>query len=325
MARIVSVEQMRAIETEADRKGMSFDRMMDRAGEAVFARAVEQFGPVSGKRVVVLCGSGNNGGDGLVAAVHFARAGSAVQVFLAAERKEGDPRIRAAVAAGCTVNDGTADSGRSLINRSLEEAEILIDAVLGTGTRLPLRQPVAGFLEAVHAALSRHSPRPFIVAVDCPSGVDCDTGAAAPQTIPADLTVTLGAVKPGLITFPAAEMTGRLIVADIGLPPDLESFRFRRGATCRPGSGPRMAEAPPEGFAQGDVRARDRRRRIDQLSRRAGARGFGRVPHRRRVGDTGGSGSGVFGRRLHPPRSDLDRLAGGFRRDRGRGGGRAGA
>ncbi len=224
MALIVSVAQMRAIETEADRKGMTFDRMMDRAGEAVFARTAEQFGSVSGKRVVVLCGGGNNGGDGLVAAVHFARAGSAVQVLLAAGRKESDPRIRAAAAAGCTVNDVTGESGRSQLSRSLQEAEILIDAVLGTGTRLPLRQPVAGFLDAVLAALVRHSPRPFIVAVDCPSGVDCDTGAAAPQTIPADLTVTLGAAKPGLIAFPAAEMTGRLIVADIGFPPDLESF-----------------------------------------------------------------------------------------------------
>jgi hydroxyethylthiazole kinase-like uncharacterized protein yjeF len=224
MARIVSVEQMRAIETEADRKGIRFDRMMDCAGEAVFARAAEQFASVSGKRVVVLCGNGNNGGDGLVAAAHFARAGSTVQVLLAAGRKESDPRVKAAAAAGCAINDGTGDAGRSRMDQALEEAEILIDAVLGTGTRLPLRQPVGGFLDAVHAALARHSPRPFIVAVDCPSGVDCDTGAAAPQTIPADLTITLGAAKPGLITFPAAELTGRLIVADIGLPPDLESF-----------------------------------------------------------------------------------------------------
>ncbi|MGB7540383.1 MAG: NAD(P)H-hydrate dehydratase [Anaerolineales bacterium] len=226
MARIVSVEQMRAIETEADRKGVSFARMMDCAGEAVFARAAEQYGPVSGKRVVVLCGGGNNGGDGLVAAVHFARAGSAVQVFLAAQRKESDPRCRAAVDFGCELADGTGESGRAIMGPALEEADLLIDAVLGTGTRLPLRPPVDGFLDAVHAALSRHPPRPFIVAIDCPSGVDCDTGAAAPQTIPADLTVTLGAAKPGLIAFPAAEMVGRLIVADIGLPEELEALRL---------------------------------------------------------------------------------------------------
>jgi hydroxyethylthiazole kinase-like uncharacterized protein yjeF len=226
MARIVSVEQMRAIETEADRKGMSFERMMDNAGEAVFDRAAEQYGPVMGKRVVVLCGGGNNGGDGLVAAVHFAHAGCAVQVFLASGRKESDPRSRAVVAAGCTLTDGTGETGRSRMHQALAEAEILIDAVLGTGTRLPLRPPVTGFLDAVHTARSPRRPRPFIVAVDCPSGVECDTGAAAPQTIPADLTVTLGAVKPGLLTFPAAEMVGHLLVASIGLPPDLESLRI---------------------------------------------------------------------------------------------------
>jgi hydroxyethylthiazole kinase-like uncharacterized protein yjeF len=232
MARIVSVEQMRAIETEADRKGVSFEKMMDCAGGAVFAWAVEQFGPVSGKRVVVLCGGGNNGGDGLVAAAHFARAGSAVQVFLAAERKESDPRRRAAANSGCTLAEGTGDSGRALLRPALEEADILIDAVLGTGTRLPLRPPIDGFLDAVQAALSRCHPRPFMVAIDCPSGVDCDTGAAAPQTLPADLTVTLGAAKPGLITFPAAETVGRIIVADIGLPGDLESLQIGR-ASCR--------------------------------------------------------------------------------------------
>ncbi len=226
MARIVSVEQMRAIEFEADRKGVTFERMMDRAGEAVFLRTAEHYGPVSGKRVVVLCGGGNNGGDGLVAAAHFARAGAVVEVFLASARKEDDPRIRAAAAAGCPLTDGMEETGRRRMIQALAQAEILIDAVLGTGTRLPLRPPLDGFLNAVLAALSGDAHRSFIVAVDCPSGVDCDTGAAAPQTIPADLTVTLGAAKPGLLTFPAAEMTGRLVVAGIGLPPDLESLKI---------------------------------------------------------------------------------------------------
>jgi hydroxyethylthiazole kinase-like uncharacterized protein yjeF len=220
MARIVSVEQMHAIESEADRRGVSFERMMDNAGEAVFVQAVNRCGPVSGKHVVVLCGGGNNGGDGLVAATHFARAGASVQVFLAAERKQGDPRSHAAVEAGCSV-----ESSRSGVEPSLERADILIDAVLGTGTRLPLQSPVADFLDTVRNALFRLNRRPFVIAVDCPSGMDCDSGKAAPQTLPADLTVTLGAAKPGLIKFPAAESVGRLVVADIGLPPDLNALQ----------------------------------------------------------------------------------------------------
>lgn len=225
MARIVSVEQMRAIESEADRRGVTFSRMMDIAGEAVFSHTVESCGPAAGKRVVVLCGGGNNGGDGLTAAVQFAQAGSAVRVFLAVERKADDPRCRAAIDAGCELNPADQGAENPRMGPALAEAEILIDAILGTGTRLPLRQPIANFLGAVQATLATLKRRPFIVAIDCPSGVDCDSGALAPQTIPADITVMLGAAKPGLLTFPAAERTGRLIVAGIGLPPDLESLR----------------------------------------------------------------------------------------------------
>ena len=224
MARIVDVEQMHAIESEADRRGVTFERMMDRAGEAVFARTIRCYGPASGKRVVVLCGGGNNGGDGLAAAVHFAQAGSSVNVFYVAERKETDPRSRAAIEAGCSVENALLEAGRGAMLRALKEADILVDAVLGTGIRLPLRPPVAEILGDICEAVRRAERRPLVVAVDCPSGVDCDSGQAAPQTSPADLTVTLGAVKPGLITFPAAELVGRLMVADIGLPPDLDSL-----------------------------------------------------------------------------------------------------
>jgi len=225
MAQIVSVAQMRAIEIEADRKGVNFEKMMDRAGQAVFAQTIRRFGPVEKKRVVILCGSGNNGGDGLVAAVHFLQAGAGVRVFLAAERKENDPRIRAASDAGATLESAVKEPGLAGLLRSLEGADILVDAGLGTGTKLPLKPPVAEVLAAVKEHLGRTERRPFLVAVDCPSGVDCDTGEAAQQTLPADLTVTLAAAKKGLLAFPAAEYVGSLIVADIGLPKDLDSLR----------------------------------------------------------------------------------------------------
>jgi hydroxyethylthiazole kinase-like uncharacterized protein yjeF len=224
MARIVNVEQMRAIESAAGRKGLSYDRMMDLAGEAVFHHAVRQCGEISGKRMAVLCGSGNNGGDGLVAAAHLAKSGAGVRVFLAAERKQGDPRRQAAVDAGCSVESAVTESERAVALQALEQADCIIDAVLGTGTRLPLRPPIADLLDGVRALIARMERKPFVLAVDCPSGVDCDTGDAGPQTVPADLTVTLGAAKAGLIVFPAAETVGRIVVADIGLPPDMDSL-----------------------------------------------------------------------------------------------------
>jgi NAD(P)H-hydrate epimerase len=225
MAEIVNIAQMRAIETEADRKGMSFDRMMDRAGEAVFSYTVRRHGPVVKQRVVVLCGNGNNGGDGLVAAGHFARAGAEVRVYLAIPRKDSDPRWQGAVDAGALVETVNKEAGLNALLHSLDDADVLVDAVLGTGIKLPLKPPVAELLAAVKAKLKKSLRRPFVVAVDCPSGVDCDAGQAAEQTLAADLTITMGAAKTGLLAFPAAEYVGSLIVADIGLPGEMDSLQ----------------------------------------------------------------------------------------------------
>jgi hydroxyethylthiazole kinase-like uncharacterized protein yjeF len=234
MALIVSVEQMRALEAEADRRGVGFDRMMDLAGEAVFSETVRATGPVAGKRVLALCGGGNNGGDGLVAAAHFSKAGAAVSVVLAAERKPDDPRLREARDAGCAIHYRADSAGRNGLVPALDQADVVIDAVLGTGTRLPLRAPAADVLETVRSRFAATGRRPFVTAVDCPSGVDCNSGAAAAESFAADLTVTFGAAKPGLLAFPAAELTGRLIVAGIGWPPDLSGL---------PSSGPVLADA----------------------------------------------------------------------------------
>jgi NAD(P)H-hydrate epimerase len=98
----------------------------------------------------------------------------------------------------------------------LDEYSVMLDGVLGTGIRLPLRPEVAYLLGKVKETLPKLVPPPLIVAVDCPSGVDCDTGEAAPQTIPADLTVTMAAVKQGLLRFPAFGLLGELQLVGIG-------------------------------------------------------------------------------------------------------------
>jgi NAD(P)H-hydrate epimerase len=179
---------------------------------------------LQGKRVVILCGSGNNGGDGLVAALHLAQKGADVRVFLAAVRKKDDPRSKAIIAAGINPVDAQVESGREALAASLYDADVFVDAVLGTGVSLPVRPPVSTTLGYAKNILGRLISRPYIVAVDCPSGLDCDSGEADRETIPADLTITLGAAKAGLIKFPGAEFTGELLVASIGLPPKMESM-----------------------------------------------------------------------------------------------------
>jgi hydroxyethylthiazole kinase-like uncharacterized protein yjeF len=226
MSLIVNIEQMKAMENEADRKGNTFESMMARAGKAVYEETVRQYGPVQGKSVVVLCGGGNNGGDGLVAAVHFAQAGAKVRVYQAADRRTDDPRLKEALAAGVSSVSALKEPGRQELCRAVVEADVLVDAVLGTGSRLPIRAPLSGIMGAVKESLEHAGRRPFLAAVDCPSGLDCDSGQAAAQTLSADLTITLAAAKKGLLLFPGAEFVGRLVVADIGIPADADSSKM---------------------------------------------------------------------------------------------------
>ena len=97
---------------------------------------------------------------------------------------------------------------------------VILDGVLGTGIRLPLRGHVAEALDFIRKSISESKNPPAVIAVDCPSGVDCDNGEAAPECIPADLTVCMAAVKEGLLIFPAFRLIGEIEVVDIGLQED---------------------------------------------------------------------------------------------------------
>jgi len=100
----------------------------------------------------------------------------------------------------------------------MQGAEVVVDALLGTGAKLPVKGKTRDLLDQTARVLRDRAPRPFVVAVDCPSGLDCDTGVVDPMTLPADLTVTFAAAKHGQLRFPAADFTGELSVADIGVP-----------------------------------------------------------------------------------------------------------
>jgi NAD(P)H-hydrate epimerase len=172
--------------------------------------------PSAGQRIVICCGKGNNAGDGFVMARHLDLRGRAVEVLLWAEPDElqGDAAInfRIIQKAGLAVETfGNRHDPRPLANR-LAGAAWIVDALLGTGARGQPRPPLDAVIDQLNAAAA---PK---LAIDLPSGLDCDTGEPARHTIRAAQTCTFVAAKQGFFAAGAAQFTGRVHVLDIGAP-----------------------------------------------------------------------------------------------------------
>ena len=224
MAKIVTVGQMRRIEKTADASGLTYDQMMENAGRAVAEAILHRWPNLSGKQVTILVGSGNNGGDGLVAGHYLAEAGANVSAYLTHSRSEEDVNLSRLAKQAVEITTVDQDQRWRTLRKLIGRADLIVDAVLGTGFSLPLKGVAGDVLRTAKKALSSRDPKPMIVAVDCPSGLDCDSGQLAQEALSCDLTVTLAAVKPGLINFPGADAVGELILADIGITDDLEEF-----------------------------------------------------------------------------------------------------
>jgi NAD(P)H-hydrate epimerase len=217
--RLVKVAEMRAIEREANQRGVSYEEMMERAGGGV-ARFIDSiFGEGEKKLVLGLVGSGNNGGDTLVALAALATKGWPACAYLVRARPEDDELVRRVKTAGGEVVPYGKDRRFNRLGDLVAKAAILLDGVLGTGIKLPLDREVEKTLEFV----LDHPSSPLVIAIDCPSGVDCDSGQVSPVTIPADITICMEAVKWGLVKFPAFDYVGELLAVDLGLPEDLKS------------------------------------------------------------------------------------------------------
>jgi ADP-dependent NAD(P)H-hydrate dehydratase / NAD(P)H-hydrate epimerase len=230
MLKLVTVAEMQAIEREADASGLTYEKMMENAGRGLADIIMAVFNQQGEYRALGLVGSGNNGGDTLVALARLAEQGWSVTAYLVLPRKRNDPLVERVSNAGGEVLQLEEEPDYEELARLVSEHSLLIDGVLGTGVRLPLKPEVARPLEVVQQALAdlvdgNRAPLPFVVAVDCPSGVDLDSGEAASEAIPADLTVTMGAVKQGLLRLPAYELVGELQVVGIGFLEELESWR----------------------------------------------------------------------------------------------------
>lgn len=233
--KIVNVEHMRRIEAAADSAGHTYDAMMQHAGRAV---AEYIFGVVpiyaNPPHLLFLIGTGNNGGDGLVAARILAESEAEFSVTAYLLKARNDALVESAQAVGVQIIVAADDENYHQLEQAFEATAVLVDALFGTGARLPIEGDAATLLQKVHALIATSdshpptmvepigdtdtSPTVLKVAVDCPSGVDCDSGDLDPLTIPADVTITFDSAKIGQLMFPAAEAIGTLIVADIGVP-----------------------------------------------------------------------------------------------------------
>jgi NAD(P)H-hydrate epimerase len=222
--KLVSVAEMQAIEREANQAGLTFDMMMENAGTGLAEVVIEKFGHQPDRSALGLIGSGNNGGDTLVALACLARDGWEASAYLVRPRSEDDPLMKRLIEAGGQLQSIDNDQDYEILSRWIKQHFILMDGILGTGVKLPLHGRIADVLTKTGQVLSQMLVPARVVAVDCPSGVDCESGQVAPECVAADLTVTMAAVKEGLLKFPANNMIGELRVVSIGIGEDDQSL-----------------------------------------------------------------------------------------------------
>ena len=217
-AKVVTAQQMRTVEEKAAQLGVPPSTLMDFAGRAVAEAVAEVARGLRQKAVLVLVGPGNNGGDGLVAARYLREWGFPTTCYAWHRRAEGDRVRELALRAGVAVIPAETDGNGDRLREEIRRAGTVVDALLGTGLARPLSDELRGILAVVRQERGRRR----LVAVDLPTGINSDTGAADEATLAADLTVTLGHTKAGLVLSPGARFAGRVLRADIGLPPDAE-------------------------------------------------------------------------------------------------------
>ncbi len=221
----VSVAEMVSIEHEANRRGITYDQMMENAGQGLADVIDDQYEHLREDGIVGLVGSGNNGGDTLVALSYLADWGWDPKVYIVRPRDEGDPLVARFLRSGGEIISLTEDQNLNALKEWLYRNAILLDGVLGTGIHLPLRGKIGEVLARTKRILEEMEEPPRVVAVDCPSGIDCDSGEAAQECIPAELTVTMAAYKQGLLRFPAYDFVGKIELVDIGLPDDIQAWQ----------------------------------------------------------------------------------------------------
>ncbi|MDZ4170065.1 MAG: NAD(P)H-hydrate dehydratase [Coriobacteriia bacterium] len=211
MERVLTSDQTKAIEQRVVAEGVaSLDTLMRRAGEAIAAEVVAH---VADGDIAVACGPGNNGGDGWVAAHLLLQAGRRVRVVAMRDpARLPEPAASAAKAALAAGVEVVVEPEGSLTEGAFTGAACVVDALLGTGSSLPLRDPFPLWCRSINRSGA------YVVSADIPTGVETDTGATSDDAIRADLTVALLAFKRGHVIYPAADACGDVVLDTLAVP-----------------------------------------------------------------------------------------------------------
>jgi NAD(P)H-hydrate epimerase len=218
--KIATAQEMRDIDKATmEWFGLPGVALMENAGRAVAEKAVAILGEPRGKIVFIVCGGGNNGGDGYVAARWLHNCGVRVKLFLVSDRSliQGDALIHleTVLRMGIECFDLSEPRGMEKARIAAAFADLVIDALLGTGFHGELSEPYRDSIELINGAGRK------VLSVDIPSGVQADTGMVREKAVRAFCTVTFGLPKPGLWLYPGAEYAGKIEVAPIGIPSEL--------------------------------------------------------------------------------------------------------
>lgn len=211
--------QIRLIDNYAiEHLGLAGIVLMENAGRNVAEAVSKYMGGVGGRHIAIVAGGGNNGGDGFVAARHLAMHQARVSVFCIVpfEQFSGDAKTNLNVIRKLEMDvHPLAEPQIKTLAATLKNFELIIDAIGGTGIKGPLHGVIAEAVQQLNAAVRD------IIAVDIPTGLDCDVGRAEGPAVRAKLTVTLVARKKGFEQSASTLYTGKVVVADIGIPADL--------------------------------------------------------------------------------------------------------
>ncbi len=218
--KVATSEIMRSLDVKtAESFGVQSILLMENAGTAVARAIMKDFDAQAKKGIVVFCGKGNNGGDGFVAARHLINKGYPVDVVFLGRKEDlsGDAGTNYTALSRITdrIHELKDAGSFGTTDIAIREKGVIIDALLGTGIKGAVKEPYAGAIqlinESANAGLS-------VVAVDMPSGIDADSGAAEGVAVRARKTITFGLAKVGLVVYPGAGYAGDVEVADISIP-----------------------------------------------------------------------------------------------------------